>query len=216
MDAGSIPFIAAIVAGAYLLGSIPFGLLIGLCRGIDIRQHGSRNIGATNVGRVLGRPWGLLTLACDVLKGLAPTLLTGWLVIRGQVSQPLLGLWLLVGLAAILGHVFPAYLGFRGGKGVATTIGVGLGIYPYYTLSIIAALAAYAAFRYGTGFVSAGSIALAAAFPLAVGAYIYFDRHLSIGDAWPLLAGAVLIGALIIVRHQANIRRLAGGTENRS
>ena len=112
---------SALVIGAYLLGAIPFGLLIGRARGVDVRTQGSRNIGATNVGRVLGRKWGYLCLALDILKGFVPTL-SAALLLRGDRADPRQQLLvLLVAVAAVLGHVFPVYLGFRGGKGVATS-----------------------------------------------------------------------------------------------
>lgn len=199
--------IAALILGAYLLGAVPFGLLIGLARGVDVRRHGSGNIGATNVGRVVGRQWGYACLVLDVLKGWAPTAVAGALI---DHSAPGLGpavCWLAVGLAAVLGHVFPVYLGFRGGKGVATSIGMALGIYPFYTMAIGVALLGYAVVRGATGAVAPGSLTLAVLFP--VGVYVslrLFGADLT--SAWPFLAVAIGVGALIIVRHESNIRRL--------
>ena len=155
------------IVGAYLLGSIPFGLLIGLARGVDIREHGSKNIGATNAGRVLGRKWGYLVLILDVLKGFVPTLAASFVLVQQPVDSVMLVQWILVGLAAVLGHTLPIYLRFRGGKGVATTVGVALGIFPYYTVAMVAALVLYAVVRFGTGLVSAGSLTIAVAFPVA-------------------------------------------------
>ncbi len=202
-----------LVAAAYLLGSIPFGLLLGLARGVDIRKHGSGNIGATNVGRVLGRPWGHLCLMLDILKGFLPVALTGHLLVAPQPAAGDLLAWLAVALAAVLGHTFPVYLGFRGGKGVATTIGVALGIYPYLTLPMVTALLAYALVRFSTGFVSAGSLTLAAVFPLAVLAYVMVDPGMEMAEFWPLQAASVLLGLLIIVRHSGNITRMLRGQE---
>jgi len=226
---------AALVSGAYLLGAVPFGLLIGRAHGIDIRTQGSRNIGATNVGRVVGRKWGILCLLLDILKGLVPTVCATLLLhtpIRSPL--PLLGerlgegaltsalnshhspqqqlIVLLVAVAAVLGHVFPIYLRFRGGKGVATTIGVTLGVWPYYTFAMLAALIAYLAVRYATGKVSAGSITLAIVFPAA---FVIYTRvtDLALGEHWPLLAVAFLLAGVIIVRHRENIRRLLHGEE---
>jgi glycerol-3-phosphate acyltransferase PlsY len=130
---------ALAVIGAYLLGSIPFGLLIAKAHGKDLRSIGSGNIGATNVSRALGRKWAYFCFALDVLKGVAPMLITLSLV-RPLSSQSqservvLLWLWLAVGCAAILGHIFPIYVKFKGGKGVATSFGVALGLWPYYTI----------------------------------------------------------------------------------
>ncbi len=200
------------ILAAYLLGAIPFGLIIGLSRGVDVRTQGSKNIGATNVGRVVGSKWGKLTLALDIAKGLAPTLAYGWLVTPALPSAIDLLLWVAVGLAAVLGHLFPVYLGFRGGKGVATTIGMGLGVFPYYTVAMIVALLGYAAGRYGSGRVSVGSLALAGVFPIAVWV-VMAQRGLTLVNGWPLLTIAVLLSVLIIVRHRDNIRRLLRGEE---
>jgi acyl phosphate:glycerol-3-phosphate acyltransferase len=200
------------ICGAYLLGAVPCGLLIGWSHGVDVRTQGSRNIGATNVGRVVGRKWGLLCLALDILKGLVPTLSASLMlgVRSGDPQQQLVVL--LVAVAAVLGHVFPIYLRFRGGKGVATTIGVALGIWPYYTIAMGIALAAYALVRFGTGLVSAGSLALAIVFPVGFFAYTRICG-LSLADHWPLQAVSALLGLVILVRHRENIRRLVRGEE---
>jgi glycerol-3-phosphate acyltransferase PlsY len=206
---------ALLALGAYLLGAVPFGLLIGLTRGVDIREHGSRNIGATNAGRVLGRKWGYLCLILDVLKGLAPTLAARHILLTEPVDSSMLLCWILVGVAAVLGHMLPVYLKFRGGKGVATTVGVALGIYPYYTVAMVAALALYAIVRFTTGLVSLGSLTIAVAFPLAFFIYVGLRPHVSLSVYWPLAAVAVLLGAMIIIRHRSNITRLLRGEELR-
>jgi glycerol-3-phosphate acyltransferase PlsY len=211
---GAAIFVEALLLmiGAYLLGAVPFGVLLGKLRGVDIRQHGSRNIGATNVGRVLGRKWGYLCLILDVLKGFIPAFVATFSFAHSGADAAALAAWLLVGVAAVLGHVFPVYLGFRGGKGVATTVGVALGIYPYFTIAMSAALIAYAAVRFGTGHVSAGSLALAVVFPAAF--YVYtLAAGLPLARFWPLLAVATALGLLIIVRHRSNIARLMRGEE---
>ena len=120
-------FPLAIIA-AYLLGSIPFGLLIAKAHGKDLRSIGSGNIGATNVSRALGRKWAYVCFVLDVLKGLIPMLAT--MLIAEPDSVVLLWLWLAIGCAAILGHIFPIYVKFKGGKGVATSFGVALGLWP--------------------------------------------------------------------------------------
>jgi glycerol-3-phosphate acyltransferase PlsY len=201
-----------LVVTAYLIGAIPFGLLMGLARGVDIRQLGSRNIGATNAGRVLGKKWGYLCLALDILKGLVPVAVAG-VVLHGDSATAGEQLqWLAVGIAAVLGHVFPVYLRFRGGKGVATTIGVALGIYPIYTAAMLSALAGYGVVRWSTGRVSLGSLTLAVVFPATVFLGLRISRDPMAND-WPLLCVAVLLGLLIIVRHAGNIRRLLRGEE---
>src|SRR6516164_9073771 len=124
------------VVGSYLLGGIPFGYLVGRWRGIDIFQHGSGNIGATNVGRLLGRRWGVLVFLLDFAKGAVPVLLAG-LVPQGD-SLPPATLKVTAGLAAFLGHLFPVYLRFHGGKGVATGAGVVAVLAPWETLLAVA------------------------------------------------------------------------------
>src|SRR5688572_33095205 len=118
--------LTVLVPLAYVLGSVPFGLIVGLARGIDPRKAGSGNIGATNVGRLLGGKFFALVFALDLLKGLLPALAASWIVHRrGEVADwRTYALWLLVGFAAIAGHMFSAFLRFKGGKGVATSAGV--------------------------------------------------------------------------------------------
>ena len=203
---------ALLILGAYLIGAVPFGLLIGMAHGVDVRQHGSRNIGATNVGRVLGRPWGHLCLVLDILKGVVPTVAARLVLIHGEPEQGALLQWLLVAVAAVLGHVFPVYLRFRGGKGVATTIGVALGLFPYCTIAMVVSLVCYGLVRFGTGLVSLGSLSIAVVFPASLYAYLHV-RELPLADFWPLQAGAIVLGMLIIVRHHGNIRRLWHGEE---
>lgn len=207
--------VVLLALGAYLLGAIPFGLLIGQARGVDIREHGSRNIGATNAGRVLGRKWGYLCLILDVLKGLAPALAARFVLLEEPVDSAMLLCWILVGVAAVLGHMLPVYLKFRGGKGVATTVGVALGIFPYYTVAMVAALVPYAIVRFATGMVSLGSLTIAVAFPVAFFVYVGFRQEVSLSVYWPLAAVAVLLGLMIIVRHRSNITRLLRGEELR-
>ncbi len=204
------------IVASYLIGAIPFGYVVGWLKGIDIRQHGSGNIGATNVGRVLGRSYGLLVFGLDVLKGFAPTLLASLAIARWGPS----GAAYLLGVVAsasgcILGHVFPIYLGFRGGKGVATSLGVLLGIYPYFTLAGVGAFLLWVALTLGSRYVSVGSVGAAVAFPIV---FVVLSRWRagSWGGAdvlWPLYVFSVLIAALVVWRHRSNIRRLLNGTE---
>lgn len=201
------------IVGSYLLGSVPFGLLIGLARGVDVRTQGSGNIGATNVGRVVGRKWGWLCLILDLLKGLLPPALAGWLLFQATQPSALEQIqWLSIGVAAVLGHVFPVYLGFRGGKGVATTIGVGLGIYPLLTYPMLVALVAYAGARFASGMVSLGSIVLGLVFPLAFLGYAWW-RQFALADVWPCFAVTIVLGLLILLRHRSNIHRIWRGEE---
>src|SRR5688572_7294538 len=123
---------------AYLVGSIPFGLLVGLSRGIDVRTSGSGNIGATNVARLLGKRYFFVVFALDMAKSLVPMAIASWIVSRipeAERDWRLYLLWLLVGFAAVIGHMFSVFLRFKGGKGVATSAGVVIGLYPYFTLA---------------------------------------------------------------------------------
>jgi glycerol-3-phosphate acyltransferase PlsY len=208
-----VVFAVAIIA-AYLLGSVPFAFLIAWAHGKDLRTIGSGNIGATNLARAVGRPWGYFCFALDMLKGLAPMAIMGAVI--GVPDNPLfLSLWLLVGIAAILGHVFPVYLRFRGGKGVATSFGVALGLWPYFTLCALIALVVWIAVVLIWHYVSLASICAAVTFPVALALGILTIRDWHSTNLWPLLIAAVGIPILVIVRHRENIRRLAAGTENR-
>jgi len=182
---------------SYLVGSIPTGLLLAKAfGGIDIRTQGSGNIGATNVYRTLGRRVGILTLVGDCLKGLLPVLAAKWL------GLPDLGV-AAVGLAAFLGHIFPVFLRFRGGKGVATALGVFLATSP---LAVLAALGVFIAVLISWRYVSLASITAAAAMP-ALAALI---------DRKPIIvAMSLIIAAIVIAKHHQNISRLRNGTESR-
>jgi glycerol-3-phosphate acyltransferase PlsY len=226
-----------LIPAAYLVGSIPFGLLVGWSRGIDVRKAGSGNIGATNVGRLLGGKFFALVFVLDLLKGLGPMLAGGAAVgnaldacrldapatgaaaevahVSAGDSTTLYLLWLGVAFAAIAGHMFSLFLKFKGGKGVATSAGVVLGLFPYYTLPAVVALAVWAALFYRTRIVSLASIVAAVLFPAA---YLAFALPLGwqpFGAQLPLLAFAVLMGVMIVYRHRSNIARLRAGTESR-
>jgi glycerol-3-phosphate acyltransferase PlsY len=189
--------------GAYLVGGIPFGLLLGRAlRGVDIRQLGSRNLGATNAFRVLGPRIGVAVFALDALKGLLPVLAARRLAPGGDAETAALA----AGVAAILGHVFPVYLGFRGGKGVATSAGVLAALAP---LATAVAFGVWVATVAATRYVSLGSILAAITLPATI-----LARE---GRAAPRgVTGAALAAAvLVIVRHRANLGRLLAGTEPR-
>ncbi len=211
---------AAGALGAYFLGSIPFGLLIGLARGVDIRQHGSRNIGATNAGRVLGRRWGVLCFALDVAKGLVPVLTVGWLTgalaaSHGGRLAPLDALpWLAIVACAIGGHMFSVFLRFKGGKGVATGFGALLGLWPVLTLAALIALGVWIICIRATRIVSISSIAAASSLPVST-LLLALARSIRPGTTLALTLSLALLAALVIWKHRANIARLRAGTEPR-
>lgn len=204
------------IAGAYVLGSVPFGVLIAKSHGIDLRKVGSGNIGATNVSRALGRKWGYVCFALDTLKGFLPMAAvksSGLLGAQPTTSQTLL--WLAVGCAAALGHIFPVFLKFKGGKGVATGLGVVLGAWPYFTLCAAGALAVWVVCALIWRMVSLASIVAAAAFPLIFAGLIAARADWEFARLWPLMVVAAAMAGLIIARHKDNIRRIAAGTEHK-
>ena len=191
-------FAVLLVIGAYLFGAIPFGLLLGRWAGVDVRAGGSGNIGATNVARTAGRAYGVATLVLDGLKGAVPPLL-GRLVWAQPVEVQVAA-----GLAAVVGHIFPVYLGFKGGKGVATGAGVFLALTP------LAALVSVGVFAVVFAMVRVVSVAsLTASLALVVSTWRIDGRPPVIG-----LAGVVVL--LIFVRHSGNLRRLWRGGEPRT
>ena len=205
---------------AYLAGSIPFGVLIARSQGIDIRAHGSGNTGATNVLRIVGKRWGILCCVLDVLKGLLPSLAAGVLLtgLSGKTAPtPAQQLsWVLVALAAICGHVFSVWLKFRGGKGVATAFGVVVGIWPFFTVAGLAGLGVWIVVTRVSRFVSVGSMMSALSLaPLFVAWNWMILGWTAVIDLWPMVAMAVVMGLLIVIRHRSNIAKLLAGTEGR-
>ncbi|MBN1670236.1 MAG: glycerol-3-phosphate 1-O-acyltransferase PlsY [Kiritimatiellae bacterium] len=194
-------------AVSYLSGAIPFGFLFGLARGIDVREEGSGNIGATNVFRTVGKGWGVLTFILDVVKGFIPAFLLPLAVGRmTDAYGELPGLGVLFGIWAVAGHNWPVFLGFKGGKGVATTAGVLLGVaWESALIGLVAWLVIFLSVRY----VSLASMSAALIIP-AAGWWLY------VGDDYFLRPVVLsLLGAVVIMRHHANIERLRKGTENR-
>ncbi len=202
-----------ITIGAYLLGSIPFGLLIAKAHGKDLRTVGSGNIGATNVSRALGRKWAYVCFVLDVLKGMVPMLLT--MFIAEPVEPVILLLWLVVGCAAISGHIFPIYIKFKGGKGVSTSFGVALGLWPYFTICALFAIAIWVTVVLIWRYVSLASIIASVSFPLVLILVIILKQNWDLFILWPLLIAATAIPLMVIVRHRDNIKRLMAGTESK-
>jgi acyl phosphate:glycerol-3-phosphate acyltransferase len=182
----------------YLVGAIPFGLVIGKMVGIDVRKEGSCNIGATNVNRVLGKKFGFLTLICDCSKGLLPMSLAKYFLPDTDHRELVIAL---TGVLAVVGHMFPIYLRFRGGKGVATGLGVFLFLSPP---TIAISLAVFLASVTLTGFVSVGSLLASALVPL----WLYL-----LGASKIAITSATVIALLIWAKHYENINRLMHGQE---
>lgn len=186
-----------LVAAAYLIGAIPTGVILTrLAGGEDIRSAGSGNIGATNVYRVAGRKLGIITLVGDCLKGVIPLLIAqqGFHLTESGIA--------LVALAAFIGHCYPVYLGFKGGKGVATALGIFLVLSP---LSVLCLLVVFALVLWKSRYISLASISAAATVPLLI---LWFE------SSFVLFVATLIIAAMVIWKHRENIGRLRSGTEN--
>lgn len=182
----------------YLLGAVPFGLVIGKMVGADVRKKGSQNIGATNVSRVLGKKLGFLTLVCDCLKSIVPMVLAAQILPESDTKEMTVAV---TGVMAVVGHMFPLYLRFKGGKGVATGLGVFLYLSPVaIAISLLVFIASVAL----TGFVSVGSLLASGLIPL----WLYF-----LGASKTTLLAAFLVALLIWGKHHENIGRLLRGQE---
>lgn len=190
-----------VFAGSFVLGSVPFGYLVAMCRGVDVRQVGSGNIGATNVHRALGAGPGLLVFVLDFLKGAVPPWIALAAIPTGGKPE-IVVMAAYAGLAAILGHCFSPFLGFRGGKGVATGLGAVAGVSP---VAAVASFAIFVLLLIVTRYVSLASLVAVAALPLVA---------LALGQA-ALLVPFGLLALLIFSRHTGNIKRLAAGTERK-
>ena len=186
------------VLAAYLLGAVPASYLAGRTRGIDLRQHGSKNLGATNVYRLLGWGYAVPVGLFDVGKGAAAVALLGrWA--HGPDWLPVI-----LGAAAVVGHVFSPFVAFRGGKGVAAAAGMFLALAP---VAVLIAIPVWGLCLWLTGYVSLSSIVAAVSFPVWV--------RLTVPDAGPTLAASVVLALMLVYTHRRNIRRLVAGTESR-
>jgi glycerol-3-phosphate acyltransferase PlsY len=203
---------------AYFVGSVPFGFLIGKARGVDLRKEGSKNIGATNAGRVMGMRFFWIVFLLDLLKGLIPVAVASGIVASLEPAlrtQNLHLAWIAVAFAALLGHVFPVYLGFKGGKGVATGLGVIVGLWPYFTLPAGVALAAFLLMFVMRRIISLASVSAAIVFPWAFAGIGIVRGWDVFGTLAPLLLTAVVLSSIVIWRHRENLARLQHGTEPR-
>ena len=212
-------FLVALLPIAFALGSVPFGLIIGRLRGVDVRAVGSGNVGATNVGRALGRRYFAVVLALDALKAALPAAVASVAVnlnLTPAERTPIVyALWVGVGVAAVLGHVFSPFLRFRGGKGVACGLGLVLGTWPVLTLPGVVGVIVFVATFKLTRYVSLGSVLAAVSLPLA---HLTFAALLGwdLTRQWPALLLLSLVAGVVIYRHRGNLARLRAGTENRA
>jgi len=205
-----VPVVAILlIAFAWFCGSLPFGYWAGKLKGIDIRQHGSGNIGSTNVLRVLGKGVGIPVFILDLAKGLIPTLLATWYMQRTAAGPNVAGLVaVLAAAASVLGHSFTFWLGGKGGKGVATSAGALIGLAPW---ALLIAFGVWLLVLLITRYVSLASILAAVSLPIAMAGVMTWQH------TWNavLLGFGVVMGVLVVVRHRANITRILRGQENR-
>jgi glycerol-3-phosphate acyltransferase PlsY len=212
-------FWAVLPVAAYLVGSIPTAHLLARSRGVDLGAVGSRNYGATNLGRTLGRSWGILCFAVDALKGALPVLAAGWML--GALGAPAGGIstetawcWLAVALAAILGHTLSPWIGFKGGKGVATGFGALAAMWPVLTLPAGLAIVLWAAILAISRIISLASMVAAISIPCSVlVAALAANGLAGVRASVPFLAATGVIAAFVVWKHRANIARMRAGTE---
>jgi glycerol-3-phosphate acyltransferase PlsY len=214
-------------AVAFAAGSIPFGPIVARAHGVDLRTVGSGNIGATNVGRALGRGWGILVYVLDAAKGAIPVLLAGSMAnILGKQPEAMvpgdLWGWLMLPVAAVLGHMFSPWMGFKGGKGVATGSGAMLAVWPVLTGPVVVAIGLWALVLAVTRMVSVASVVAAIAIPMTV-AFSSISRtgdgtpdgSMPLEHAVPAIVVTGAVAALVVWKHRGNMQRVLAGTESK-
>ncbi|MEO0454421.1 MAG: glycerol-3-phosphate 1-O-acyltransferase PlsY [Verrucomicrobiota bacterium] len=187
----------------YFVGGIPFGLLVGRIKGVDLRLEGSKNIGATNAYRVLGKGWGITVFLLDFLKGYTPLAFASYLFIEGGMVPKDLFL-VLGGVGAVVGHNFSIFLKFKGGKGMATSAGVLLAWVP---ISLLVCISLWIIITAVTRYVSLASIAASIVLPIST--------IIAYQGQWSFMGASLILGAMSVWRHRVNIQRLRDGTEHR-
>ena len=203
----NIVITAAAALVSYLIGAIPCGLLIGLAKGIDIRKVGSGNIGATNVTRSVSPLAGKICFFCDFLKGMLPAFAAQIFIPNAPAAAAIV-----CGLAAVVGHMFPVYLKFKGGKGISTAAGVAIALAP---LPLLTAFAIWGIVFFASRYVSLASIIAALMLPVSAFLYAFFNIGGAVAKSRQTLIFFIIIAILAVVRHKSNIKRLIDGTENR-
>lgn len=218
------------MALGFLSGSIPFGLLIARSKGVDIRKVGSGNIGATNVGRALGKKYFYLCFVLDFFKGCIPSLVAGIAMgqagLAGSMSAGQASWWLGVVVATVLGHVFSPWIGFKGGKGIATGLGALAGVFPFLTVPAACLYATWLVARYTWGYVSLASVIATVSLPFWIAAWAVAWARIRAGEAstgWsvagslanavPFIVCGAVLTVLVVWTHRANLRRIRAGTE---
>ena len=208
-------YLFALIFG-YLFGSFPSGFVVGRCHGVNLLKEGSGNIGATNAVRVLGKKWGVVVLLLDALKG-GLAVVFGFQVAKyfGASEQHVINAGVLAAIFAVIGHNFPVWLNFQGGKGIAVSAGIMIALFP--PLVFISGLAVWLALFFGTRYVSIASLGSAVALPTAAFALYFFGHGEGLLGQCDLVRAAIagLMGVLAIWRHKPNIERLLAGTEKR-
>ena len=204
----------ALIFITYFIGATPFAYIIAKMHGINLSKVGSGNIGATNLSRACGKKWSYPCFLLDVCKGLIPMLIASTLV-SDNPSVKEYWLWLAVGCMAIIGHVFPIYLKFKGGKGVATSLGVVLGLWPFYTIPGLICFAIWCILVLTFKYVSLASCVVAGLFPIILATGIAISPKLHFSNLYPLVIFAAIMGSLVIFLHRTNLNRLTKGNENK-
>lgn len=194
-----IVIVVLFILFGYLLGSIPTGVIVGKqFKNIDIREHGSKNSGATNAYRVLGTKLGITVLVIDILKGFFPLMIGGYFNLNENIL-------IVIGITAIIGHTFSPFLNFKGGKGVATSLGVFLYLVPPVIITLVII---FIAVTYFSKYISLASITVSFLFPVLV--FLFYPER-----KWAVFFAGVIIAVYIIYKHKTNIVRLLNGTENK-
>lgn len=207
--------------GAYLVGSFPTAHLLARSRGVDLGAVGSKNYGATNLGRTLGKPWGIACFLVDAIKGAIPVVAAGWMLGAlgakpGGVPSETAWCWLAVAAAGILGHTLSPWIGFKGGKGVATGFGALAAMWPVLTIPALLALVIWVALVAVFRMVSLASMVAAVLVPCAVlVSALTANGFEGVRAVVPFLAASTLIAAFVVFKHRSNIARIRAGTENK-
>ena len=208
---------AALVLASYIVGSLPFGFWISKSLGVDIRNQGSGNIGATNVLRTLGRKVGITVLILDISKGFLPVLI-GSIIIFNQLPDSMLNkeeikgtIYVLLAIGAILGHNYTFWLGFKGGKGIATSAGA---IMPFLPEVLIGSLFVWILFFFLSRYVAIASIAAAFSIPILTVSLDHNYLFPDINSSWPVISFGIIASIMAVWRHRSNIQRLIKGEED--